>query len=139
MAGSFFMFSQVPAMAALIAYPDPAVSANRGKWNNSGLTSISIQTLPTDAIGTFNLTMSNLVVGSSIQIEDQGGTTTMHNSISSGTTKVVSLPAYAPGSSLNNLRIKVRKGSSTPFYRPYETLATAFVGSQSIYVSQIPD
>ena len=95
--------------------------------------------LPTDPVGTFALTLTNVVSGSSIHIESQDGSTTLHNSTASGSTVVINLSAYAAGSNLNNLRIKVRKGSESPYYRPYETLTTAIVGSQSIYVSQIPD
>jgi len=95
--------------------------------------------LPTDPIGILTLTLNNIVTGSSLQIESQDSSTVFHNSVVSGTTKSVTLQVYAPGSALNALRIKVRKGSVEPFYRPYETLLSAVVGAQSIYVSQIPD
>ena len=95
--------------------------------------------LPVDALGTFALTLTNVVVGSAIQIESQDGSTTLHNGTASGSTVGIALQAYAAGSPLNNLRIKVRKGSAAPYYQPYETLTTAVVGAQSIYVSQIPD
>ena len=95
--------------------------------------------LPNDPIGNFNLTLTNLVVGSSVQLESQDGTTTLYNGTASSSSTLINLQAYAGGSPLNSLLIKVRKGSSSPYYRPYETLATAIVGSQSIYVSQIPD
>ena len=94
---------------------------------------------PTDPIGNFALTLTNVVTGSAIQIESQDGSTTLHNSTAAGSTVGITLQAYAAGSNLNDLRIKVRKGSAAPYYRPYETLTTAIVGSQSIYVSQIPD
>ena len=95
--------------------------------------------LPNDPIGNFNLTLTNLVVGSSVQLESQDGTTTLYNGTASSSSTLINLQAYAGGSPLNSLLIKVRKGSSSPYYRPYETLATAIVGSQSLYVSQIPD
>lgn len=94
---------------------------------------------PTDPIGNFALTLTNVVTGSAIQIESQDGSTTLHNSTATGSTVNITLQAYAAGSNLNDLRIKVRKGSAAPYYQPYETLTTAIVGSQSIYVSQIPD
>ena len=94
---------------------------------------------PTDPIGNFALTLTNVVTGSAIQIESQDGSTTLHNSTAAGSTVNITLQAYAAGSPLNDLRIKVRKGSAAPYYRPYETLTTAIVGAQSIYVSQIPD
>ena len=95
--------------------------------------------LPTDALGSFALTLTNVVTGSAIQIESQDGSTTLHNSAAAGSTVGITLQAYAAGSPLNDLRIKVRKGSAAPYYQPYETLTTAVVGAQSIYVSQIPD
>ena len=94
---------------------------------------------PTDPIGNFALTLTNVVTGSSIQIESQDGSTTLHNSTAAGATVNITLQAYAAGSPLNDLRIKVRKESAAPYYQPYETLTTAVVGAQSIYVSQIPD
>lgn len=95
--------------------------------------------LPDDALGFFALTLQNVVVGSSIQIETQDGSSTLYNGIAATSSPTVNLSAYAPGSLFNALRIKVRKGTSSPYYQPYETLTTAFVGAQSIYVSQIPD
>lgn len=101
--------------------------------------SSGVFSFPTDPIGNFTLTLTNVVTGSSIQIESQDGSTTLHNSTAAGSTVNITLQAYAAGSPLNDLRIKVRKGSAAPYYQPYETLTTAVVGAQSIYVSQIPD
>ena len=103
------------------------------------LSTTAIERLPTEPVGSFTLTLTNLVVGSSIQIEDQTGANTFHNSVAAATTAVIGLDAFGNGSSKNDLRIKVRKGSAAPFYQPFETLTTAVVGAQSIYVSQIPD
>lgn len=97
------------------------------------------QRLATDSIGNLTLTLTNVVVGSAIQIEDQAGTTTIHNSVAASSTVVVVVPAYTTGNALNDLRIKVRKGSASPTFKPFETLTTAFVGAASLYVSQIPD
>lgn len=124
-------------------YPDLSgtfeLPASRGVFGSTGLVLFQRQSLPTDPIGTFALTLTNVVVGSSIQIEDQAGTTTLYNGTAATSTPLINLSAYAGGSGLNNLRIKVRKGTSSPFYRPFETLTTAVVGSQSIYVAQIAD
>lgn len=95
--------------------------------------------LPDDAIGGYALTLTNMIIGSAIQIETQDGLTTLYNGTASSTSQTIALDAYAAGSPLNSLRIKVRKGSAAPYYQPYETLTTAFVGSQSIYIAQIPD
>ena len=94
--------------------------------------------LASDPIGTFVLTLTNVVVGSSILIESQDETTVFYNGIAATSSPQITLSVYASGSNLNDLRIRVRKGTS-PSYKPYETLVTAFVGGQSIYVSQIPD
>ena len=94
---------------------------------------------PADAIGTFYLTLTNVVIGSRIHIETQGAGTTLHDSVADATDETITLSAYASGSPYNALRIKVRKGTGSPTYKPFETLATAIVGAQSIYVGQIPD
>ena len=99
---------------------------------------LGFQLLPTDPIGYFQLTLTNVVVGSSILIESQDETTIFYNGTTATSSPQITLSVYASGSNLNDLRIRVRKGSS-PSYKPYETLATAVVGGQSIYVSQIPD
>ena len=95
--------------------------------------------LPIDPIGTHTLTLTNVVIGSRIHIETQGDGTTLHDSVADAATETISLSAYASGSAYNALRIKVRKGTGSPTYKPFETLATAIVGAQSIYVGQIPD
>lgn len=118
-----------------VTYPDDAI----GIEPTGVLYTLGVQRLPTDPIGVFSLTLTNVVTGSAIQIESQDGTTTLHNSTAAGSTVGITMQAYAAGSPLNDLRIKVRKGSAAPYYQPYETLTTAIVGSQSIYVSQIPD
>jgi hypothetical protein len=100
---------------------------------------LSRQSLPTDPVGVFSLTLTNVIVGSAISVRDQAGTTTLHSSTATGSTVVIPLQSYAPGSPLNNLRVRVRKGTAAPFFQPYETLTTSFVGAQSIFVSQIPD
>ena len=113
--------------------------AARGKTISRGGVSLGVCRLPTDPIGTFSLTLTNVVVGSRIHIETQGDGTTLHDSVADATSETISLSAYASGSPYNALRIKVRKASSAPTYKPFETLATAIVGAQSIYVGQIPD
>lgn len=94
---------------------------------------------PTDPLGVFTLTLTNVVVGSRVHVELQAAGTTLYDDTAAASTVVITLSGYAPGSPNNDLRIKVRKGSSATYYKPYETLTTAIVGEQSIYVSQIPD
>ena len=99
---------------------------------------VGVGRLPTDSVGTFVLTLTGLVVGSAVQIETQAGVT-IENRTAASSSESFNVPAYAVGNAANSLRIKVRKGSAAPYYRPFETLATAFVGAQSIFVNQIPD
>lgn len=103
------------------------------------LNSLTVQRLPDEPIGAFALTLTNLIVGSAIQIEAAGTGEVLVNMAADSTTENIGLSVYAAGSPRNDLRIKVRKGSAAPFYQPYETQATAVVGAQSIHVSQIPD
>ena len=110
-----------------------------GRSRPMGLRVSAVAALPSDPIGTFALTLTNVVVGSRIHIETQGDGTALHDSVADATDETISLSAYASGSAYNALRIKVRKGTGSPTYKPFETLATAIVGAQSIYVGQIPD
>lgn len=109
-------------------YTLPFVSPNVG----------GLQRLEIDSVGTLYVTLTNVVVDSSVQIETLTGVI-LHNGIALNSNYTVLLDVYSPGSSFNNLIIKVRKASSAPYYRPWDTIVTASVGSQSIYVSQIPD
>lgn len=99
----------------------------------------SFERLASESVGAFLLTLTNIAIGSAIWIGDQAGTTTMYNGTAATSSPTITLAAYAPGSSLNDLRIRVRKASGSPNYIPYETLMTAIAGATSIYVSQIPD
>ena len=124
----------VPTMSKVIAH-----QSDRGRWRSLGLVSVSGQVLPTDPVGVFNLILFNVALGSTVYVSDQADTTTLYSASHSGGAMVISLQTYSAGSPLNNLRIKVRKGSAAPYYQPWETQTTAVVGSQSIYVSQIPE
>lgn len=132
MAGALFM-DFVPSLAGTVSYP-----AARGVFGVNGLVALSRQALPTDPIGSYTLTLTNVVAGSAVQVESQSGVP-LYNGTAAGATVVMPLQAYAPGSPLNDLRIKVRKGSASPYYQPWQTQATAVKGVASIFVSQIPD
>ena len=119
---------------ALMSFTGSATSRSRAV----GMNSFAVASLPTDPIGSFSLTLTNLVIGSVIQVESTTGQVLL-NQAADASTEVLWLQAYSAGSALNSLRIKVRKGSAAPYYQAWETLATAIVGSQSIYVSQIPE
>lgn len=124
------------------AFPTPSLTVCtvvRPKVFQSGGLVLGVSAWPTDPVGTFSLTLTNVVVGSRVHIEKQSDGTEYHDSIAASSTVVVSLSAYSSGSPGNDLRIKVRKGAGSPTYKPFETLATAIVGSQSIYIGQIAD
>ena len=117
------------------------IGAGRGKLvpANVGGLSLGVSRWPTDPIGTFALELTNVVIGSRIHIETQGDGTALHDSVADTANETINLSTYAAGSPYNALRIKVRKGTGSPTYKPFETLTTAIVGAQSIYVGQIPD
>lgn len=114
----------------------PAVGVRR-QARPQNLGSYARSPLTDDPIGAFALTLTNLVAGSAIQIETVAGAVVEYRAAGSAT-EVFALDAFTFGSADNDLRIKVRKGSA-PYYKPFETLATAIVGAQSIYIAQIPD
>jgi predicted metalloprotease with PDZ domain len=127
-------------MSAAIPFPFATVfGIARGRIVGVGGTSIGAARLPTDSIGTFDTTLTNLVVNSAIRVEIAGSGALVEYRIADATTEVFNVPAYTTGNSNNSLRIKVRKGSGAPLYKPYETQATAIIGAQSIFIAQIAD
>lgn len=110
-----------------------------GSQHVAGMGALAKQRLPTDPIGVFTLTLLNVAVGSAIRVEVQSTGASLWNGTAVTSTVTIPLDAYVNGNPSNNLRIKVRKGSSAPFYRPFETQATAIVGAASVFVAQIED
>lgn len=121
-------------MASLVQVP-----ATRGRQYNSIGGWRSLGLLPTDSIGNFNLTLTNVVVGSAYRVEVQTTGTLILQGTAASSSVALTIPAYGGGNPANDIRIKVRKGTAAPYYKDFVTLAAAVVGSQSIYVAQIPD
>ena len=103
-----------------------------------GMVGISVAALPTDPIGTNALTLTNLVSGSAIRVEEADGTLREFRE-ADATSEAFTLDVYSAGSAKNNLVIKVRKGTAAPKYLPFTTYVTAAVGSQSVYIAQVAD
>lgn len=124
----------------MLGFPDSIsiFGTSRGKILDTGQMALGVSRLATDTVGNFTMTLTNVVAGSSIQVETTAGAPVQFASALT-TDVVMSIPVYASGSGLNNLRVKVRKGSTSPYYQPWETQTTSFVGSQTLFVSQIPD
>lgn len=120
-------------------FPVSRIAEVPGDGTASWANTLAVQRLPSESIGYHDLTLTNVVVGSRILIRDQADTTTLYDQVAATSSVTISLPVYGSGSPMNDWRVKVRKASGSPNYIPYETLTVAFVGSQSIYVSQIPD
>ncbi len=126
-------------MAAGIPWPSRQFfPMARGRLIHLGSSAIGVARLPTDSIGNYTLTLTNIAVGSAVQIETLAGVLVEYR-VADDATEVFTVPAYASGNPANDLLIKVRKGSAAPYYRPYETQATAQIGAASIFVSQIPE
>lgn len=115
-----------------------AVPLLRGRQYSAGEL-YSLSRLPTDAIGVAALTLTNLVIGSAVQVEVASTGAVISYTVVASTTLVLTVPVYQSGTAGNFLRIKVRKGNASPYYQPFETLETVFVGSDSIYISQMKD
>ncbi len=157
MANAMFM-PRCPYLAGTMEYP--AESA-RGRSNVNHLSPITRQTLATDPVGTTTLTLQNVVNGSNIHIETQDGTVSRFDQqygpgvvqyndsgtqyddadvlFDSQSNTAIALDVYEQGSALNDIRIRIRKGTSAPYYVPYETQVTLSETPASIYISQISD
>ena len=107
-----------------------------------------VKRLSTDPIGTFTLVLKNAVVGSRYRIARQGD-----NSLATptgdaeGTVPGVSglvdvsitLDLYSVGNTNNDLKIDVRKGTTAPKYKPFQTFAAAQTGTVTAYCAQESD
>ena len=115
------------------------IAPSLGSWAAQPGVAVGRIRLPNDPVGSFGLTLTNVVVGSAYRLEVQSTGALVVQGTAGASTLVLAVDVFGPGSPLNDLRIKVRKGTAAPYYKDYETLATAVVGAQSIYVAQIPD
>jgi hypothetical protein len=109
-----------------------------------GLGVYSVAKGPTDAIGTTTVTLTNLVPGSRYRIERAGdGSLALPSAnaegVAAGSEVALTLDYYATGSPNNTLRVKVRKATSEPRYKPFETQVTLGPAAQSSFIAQQPD
>lgn len=133
---SFIGFGHVGKIGGSVDVPNL-----RGKWwpGHGGLH--ARQLLLTDAKGTCTLRLKNAVAGSRYRIEVVAGGALVADGDVPGAPGIavdldVAVPYYAAGNPANDLRIKVRKASAAPYYRPFETQASAQAGVVVAYISQ---
>ncbi len=127
-------------------YPFPSglggVAVSRGRLSPvlSGGVSFGLFRFSTDAIGVFTLRFRNLVEGSRVRVEVASTGETLDEFVATAdATQDRTLSLYASGNPRNDLRIKVRKASESPAYRPFESQTTAQLGTVTVYVFQEPD
>ena len=98
------------------------------------------QLLPTDALSNFALTLTNVVVGSIWSAEIVTTGEQVATGAAAAETVSVNIPVYVQGSTKNDIRIKVRKATSAPFYQPLETQITIVKnGALSLRINQVSD
>ena len=131
-------------MTVLVPSPYGVVggAVTRGKTSpvmSSG-TSFGLCRFASDPVGIFTLRFRNLVEGSRVRVEAADTAEQFDEFIASGdSTQLRSLLLFPSGNPRNDLRIKVRKASESPAYRPFESQATAQLGTVTVYVFQEPD
>lgn len=118
--------------------------SGRGRIHAAGRLALGVDRLPSDPVGTFTLTLTNVAVGSRYRVERvaDGSVATpvgQAEGVAASSSVPMSLDYFTDGNPNNNLRIKVRKGTSATRYKPLETQAVAGRGSQSVYIAQVSD
>ena len=117
-----------------------AVTRGRASPVMSSGTSFGVCRFTSDPVGVFTLRFRNLVAGSRVRVEAADTAEQFDEFIASGdSTQLRSLLLFPSGNPRNDLRIKVRKASESPAYRPFESQATAQLGTVTVYVFQEPD
>ena len=96
----------------------------------------SIDLLPSEPISTTTLTLTNVVSGSAWRVEDTADDSQVDAGTASGSTVNASVPWFGAD---RTLRIKVRKGTASTYYKPFETQAVVGGSTVSVFISQIPD
>lgn len=96
----------------------------------------SIERLPSEPISTTTLTLTNVVSGSAWRVEDTADDSQVDAGTASGSTVNASVPWFGTD---RTLRIKVRKGTASTYYKPFETQAVVGGSTVSVFISQIPD
>lgn len=105
-----------------------------------GVVSVGRFRSPADPVGVFTLQFRGIVEGSRVRVETAAEGITLDEFVSTASEiENRTLPLYASGNPRNDLRIKVRKASESPAYRPFESQATAQLGTVTVYVFQEPD
>ena len=127
----------IPTFAGLAgAIPLPG---SRGPMNPNHGAVLSRGRLLTDAIGAFTLQLQGVVIGSRYRIEAISTGEMLAEGAAATQLVSIPLPLYAVGNPNTELRIKVRKASEAPFYRPFESQAVASNGTVAVFVFQEPD
>lgn len=112
------------------------VPVARGPMSPNHGVVVSRGRLSTDAVGTCAVTIQNAVVGSRYRIEVASTGTLVAEGDVATADFTENVPLYPAGNPANTLRIKIRKGTSAPFYRPFETQVVAQAAPQVAYILQ---
>lgn len=110
--------------------------AARGVAYTSSGSVVGAQLLPTDPVGTMSLWLKNMVAASRWRLEVLATGALVVEGDATGADTPLTLPYYRPNLTL---LLKVRKGTASPYYRPYDTQVTIGANSATVFVSQIPD
>lgn len=102
-----------------------------------GLGSYSVAKSATDYLFNVNLVIQNVADGSRWRVELASNGTLIDGGVQSGTGNITVSVGYT-GSPFN-VKIKVRKASGAPLYKPFETQAQITASGASSYVAQIED
>ena len=117
-----------------------AVTRGRASPVMSSGTSFGVCRFTSDPVGIFTLRFRNLVEGSRVRTEVASTGETLGEFVATAdAAQDHTFLLYASGNPRNDLRIKVRKASESPAYRPFESQATAQLGTVTVYVFQEPD
>lgn len=128
MAATCLWFGSTPMLATLRQQPSV-----RGPMTLAGEDIIALQRLSTDAAGVAPLVLSNVVVGSRYRIENESDGALVAEGEAAAAIVNLTINYYTPA---RTVRIKVRKASASPAYRPYETLAPFGAAGASVYIAQ---
>lgn len=113
--------------------------ATRGPMTPNHGVVLARQRLASDSLGSCDVRVQNAVTNSRYRVEVSSTGALVAEGDVPSTDFNVSVPYYPAGNTGNALKVKIRKGTSAPKYKPFESQVVVNSAGGSVWVQQEAD